>query len=168
MAKVTTVYMNICGTQKELTMDEFLKLREGNPDIRSLRFIPIDNRMYEATPEQYRKWKSEMNRAYYLRRIAKNTEIVSFTRYKDGELLVDQMTSDRSIDVEEVALESCMAAALHIALDKLSAADRDLIGAIYFHNMSDQEYGKKLGISRQAVRKRRMKALARIKKLMRV
>ena len=59
MAKVTEVYMKIDGEQTRFTMKEYLAMRENDVHVRALRFIPMDHRMYEATPDQFREWQKE-------------------------------------------------------------------------------------------------------------
>lgn len=46
MAKVTEVYMFVDGEQKRFSMKKFLIMRNINPSIRKLKFIPVDYRMY--------------------------------------------------------------------------------------------------------------------------
>lgn len=55
MAKITTVYMMIKGEMQPFSMKEYLAMREDDARIRGLKFIPIDSRMYEATPEQFKE-----------------------------------------------------------------------------------------------------------------
>lgn len=59
MAKITTVYMMIKGEMQPFSMKEYLAMREDDARIRGLKFIPIDSRMYEATPEQFKEWQKE-------------------------------------------------------------------------------------------------------------
>lgn len=53
--KITDVYMFNGDKQVRHTMKQFLEMRQNDLPIRALKFIPIDNRMYEATPEQFRE-----------------------------------------------------------------------------------------------------------------
>jgi RNA polymerase sigma factor (sigma-70 family) len=55
---------------------------------------------------------------------------------------------------------------LEVALSNLSDADRKLIDALFFRCISTRKYAKQLGLSDTAIRKRRDRALKKIKKFL--
>ena len=147
-------------------MKQFLEMRQNDPPIRALKFIPIDNRMYEATPEQFREWKREQNRRAYIKRHAPAYIEVSY----DAHMREDGMPACESIareleDVAETAATKVMLESLQAALMQLTAEDRQLVHAIYFEGMTEREYAKQAGISQPAIHKRLTKVLAKTKKI---
>lgn len=164
--KITDVYMFNGDKQVRHTMKQFLEMRQNDPPIRALKFIPIDNRMYEATPEQFREWKREQNRRAYIKRHAPAYIEVSY----DARMREDGMPACESIageleDVAETAATKVMLESLQAALMQLTAEDRQLVHAIYFEGMTEREYAKQAGISQPAIHKRLTKVLAKTKKI---
>lgn len=165
MAKVTEVYMKIGGDQTRFTMKQYLALRENDSHIRSLKFIPIDNRMYEAAPEQFKAWKQEQNRRAYLKASAPEYAVVSYDALmrEDGTPACE-FIQDETEDVAAEATERVMLETLRKALAQLSAEERQLVQALYFDGMTEREYAEIIGISQPAVHKRICKIIGQLKK----
>lgn len=165
MAKVTEVYMLVDGRQARFTMKQYLALRENNPHIRSLKFIPIDNRMYEAAPEQFKAWKQEQNRRAYLKASAPEYAVVSYDALvkEDGTPACEFIPCETA-DVAGEATDQIMLETLRKALAQLSAEERQLVQALYFDGMTEREYAEIIGISQPAVHKRLCKIIAQLKK----
>ena len=165
MAKITEVYMVVDGQQTRFTMNEYISLRENDPHIRALKFIPIDNRMYEATPEQFQEWKREQNRKAYLKTtVPKPTVIPLEATDSDGTQLYEHVP-DQDVDVAKEATLNLMLEALRNALLQLSEDERQLIHALFCEGLTEREYAKVIGISQPAVHKRLVKLLGKLRKL---
>lgn len=164
MAKITEVYIVVNGQQTRFTMDEYLALRENDPHIRALKFIPIDNRMYEATPEQFRAWKSEQNRKAYLKATAPKPMVIPLEATDPDDTQLYEHVPDQDVDVAKEATFNLMLEALRSALLQLSEDERQLIHALFFEGLTEREYAKIIGISQPAVHKRLIKVLSQLKK----
>ena len=161
MAKITEVYMLVDGKQTGFTMQQFQGMRKADPAIRSRRFIPVDNRLYESTPEQFRIWQKD-RKAYKdekKRQEEANTPKFSFISWYD--LDDDSLSTD---DVGETVVESVIASSLRSARERLAPSEQELITALFYDGMTEREYAKILGISQPAVHKRLKKVLAKLKK----
>lgn len=157
MTKITDVYMNIDGEQKHLTMRQFIELREMDPSIKSLKFIPIDNSMYQATPEQFKAWRCEQNRRAYLgKQKTVYSKVPKATHSQDFPV-------DYSVNVEEEVVRLCLQEAVRKAFPQLNAEEQALINAVILHGISEREYAKKIGISQPAVHKRVVRILSQLK-----
>jgi DNA-directed RNA polymerase specialized sigma24 family protein len=77
---------------------------------------------------------------------------------------------DGTVDVESEAIDAVMAEHLFVALEMLPVDDRELIDALFYSDggkgMTEFEYAKSLGISQQAVYKRKLRAFAQIRKML--
>lgn len=166
MAKVTTVYMMIKGEMQPFSMKEYLAMRAGDARIRGLKFIAIDGRMYEATPEQFKAWKKERNRYTYINSDCPEYAIVSFDAIDDDGNSGDAVIADETTDVADEAIARCMRAALYSALDKLLPAERQLIYALYFEQQTEREYAQFAGLASMTVHNRKVRILTKIKKLL--
>ena len=65
--------------------------------------------------------------------------------------------------VEDVVFRKLMADKLHTALMQLTKEERDLIYALFFDEKTESEVAKALGISQQAVHKRKNRILKKLK-----
>lgn len=68
--------------------------------------------------------------------------------------------------VEETALSAVMCCKLYICLDKLSPEERELINRIYFLGYSLRQLSVETGIPYMTIQHRKVKILAKLKKLM--
>jgi len=84
----------------------------------------------------------------------------------DDSLGVDLLVDMDSPSVEDATIAKVMAEKLHRCLGLLPEAEHKLLRALYFEEKSEREYAQTLGITQKAVNKRRHKALAQLKILM--
>ena len=74
--------------------------------------------------------------------------------------------SDEAESVEELAFRNITYDALHKALTLLPDEERRLIVALFFMGKTEREYAELLGVYRNAVHKRKMRILEKLKKLL--
>jgi len=75
----------------------------------------------------------------------------------DVQFLSDELTPEQHIEAQEEVDE------LYCCLDLLNGDERALIDALFFKGLTEQEYALKIGITQQAVNKRKQKILAMLK-----
>ena len=78
------------------------------------------------------------------------------------DLLCDPLQSS----VEEIALYAVMCCKLYMCLDKLSPEERELVNRIYFLGYSLRQLSAETGIPYMTIQHRKVKILAKLKKLM--
>ena len=166
MAKVTEVYMEINSEQTRFTMQEYLAMREKDPHVRTLKFIVIDHRMYEATPEQFKAWKQEQNRRAYLKASAPEYTVVSYAALvnEDGAPACE-FIPDETTDVAEEATMGVMIVRLRKALAQLSSEERQLIQATFLDGLTEREYAATSGIPQKTINDRKRRILLILKKI---
>jgi len=84
----------------------------------------------------------------------------------EDSLGVDLLVDNNSSSVEDAAISSVMAEKLHHCLALLPEGEQNLLYALYFEGQSERKYAKSIGITQKAVNKRRHKALAKLRVLM--
>jgi len=84
----------------------------------------------------------------------------------EDHLGVDLLMDNSSPSVEDAAIASVMAEKLHRCLALLPEGERRLLEKIYFSGMTERQVAQTLGISQNAVNKRRHKILAKLRQLM--
>lgn len=119
--------------------------------------------LYEVSKEKYFEYKEEQNRHDYLKRNEEEAVILSLDSLghdgKDGECFI----ADPNVNVEEEVIHKIMLDKLRTALEKLSAEELLLIDMLYTQMKSEREIASELGISQNAVNKRKSKLLCRLK-----
>lgn len=73
---------------------------------------------------------------------------------------------DFDSDPSELLLKSMMIEKLHSALELLNKADRELIDALFFQEMTERTYAEKKGVYRNAIHKRKQRILENLKNLL--
>ena len=76
-----------------------------------------------------------------------------------AELIMDTATPS----MEELAIAKDLNERLHRIVEALPRAERELIKAIYFEGVTEEDYGKRTGMSQTGVSYRRRKILSKLK-----
>lgn len=79
---------------------------------------------------------------------------------------MDMQFQDESASAEDLAIRNFQAQQLHKALSVLSEDERYLIDQLYFQEKTERELAAQLGVSQNAINKRRQRILERIRGLL--
>ena len=66
---------------------------------------------------------------------------------------------------ENIALEQMKIEALYQAISALSAEEQALVQGLFFEGMTEREYAEKMGVYRNAIHEKKVRAIKKIKKL---
>lgn len=138
----------------------------SSPEGKRRYFIIWDDLVIEAPRDQYNEWLSEEEHYGYLRQFENGWNTVSLYSDlaqdgKDGE----GMIPDPAVDVEHGAIASIRRNALIAALRYLDHQSFYLIYSLYLarHTKTECKLAKEVGISQQAIHKRKRKILSELK-----
>ncbi len=84
----------------------------------------------------------------------------------EDSLGVDLLVDRDSPSVEETAIAKVMTEKLHRCLALLPEGEQKLLHALYFEGQSERKYAETIGITQNAVNKRRHKVLSKLRRLM--
>ena len=91
-------------------------------------------------------------------------EVMSYDALDDGETLGMENIADMSTpSMDDLAIAQELHDRLHHAVEALPKADRELIKAIYFDDLTEKDYAKAVGMSQTGVSYRRRKILSKLK-----
>lgn len=79
---------------------------------------------------------------------------------------MDMQFQDESASAEDLAIRNFQAQQLHKALSVLSEDERYLIDQLYFQEKTERELAAQLGVSQNAINKRRQRILERLRGLL--
>ena len=130
------------------------------------RKIMINGIVFEGTEEGYKKYKEyerERLRNKYLRKLDKENGLASleYLVALGGKGAVEPYDM-----IEEEVIKKLMLERMAIALDRLTKDELYLIKQIYLLNVSQEELGKQLHITQQAISKKLKKVLEKLRMYM--
>jgi len=73
---------------------------------------------------------------------------------------------DYDSDPSELMLKAMMVEKLYSALEHLEKAERELIDALFFQEMTEREFAKKCAVTQATVHKKKQRILEKIKKFL--
>lgn len=121
-------------------------------------YIKIDGQKIEVSKEVYLACHNSYQKQLRdMRRDIKNGLISYDVQMCDGIPLLDQLSSTQT-HIENNNINS-----LYEILRELEKQNREIIFDLFFYGKSEKELAKELGISQQAINKRKKKLLTKIK-----
>lgn len=131
--------------------------------------IKISGKLVEVTAEVYGEYHRMDRYARYQEERDRSHGKTLYSNLDSNELLGEEMIPDQSaLSTEDAAIAHILSEKLHRCLDMLPEGERDLIQALYFDGLTEREYASRIGVSQNAVNKRRHMILVRLKKFMKI
>jgi len=130
-------------------------------------FLPSGETIVEVSEEVYRSFYQMARRERYLLERDKANHVYSYNNL-DGVIENGENVLKCNIHgfTGEEQLKKTQLRLLYRCLESLTQSERALINAIYFEQLSEQEYGRSIGMSQPGVGKRRKKILSKMKTIM--
>lgn len=153
----------------QYTEISFMELQHREKELNGYKekyFLPLHGMLMEVTKEEYKLYYKEKRRERYIAEQAKEVGAFSYDALTTDEFNGEDILVDVNNSPEEEAEQHLMVEMLLGLFQKLNPDEQALIKAIYFDGMSEREYAAKLGIYHNAVHKRKLKILEKLKKLM--
>ena len=126
----------------------------------------IDGKYYEVSKETYQKFKREYDHAKLLQRYENEVYVFSLDAMATEETTGYDVIADLGVNVEEMAVHNLMIEKLRDTMEKLNDEELDLIKQIYVDEKTQREIAAELGISQNAVNKRKIKLLNKLRKFL--
>lgn len=151
------------GTYTEITYKEFKQRELANVAYRNKKFIPLYGVIMEVSEETYKSYYKERRRQKYIDERSKANGEVSYDALDTDELLGVETLVDKHTDVEEQVLWKMTVEELRTAVNRLTAEEKELVVALYIDGLTEREYAKRKGVYHNAIHKRKIKVLAKLK-----
>lgn len=149
------------GNYKEITYSELKQLEQADKF-----FLPLHGMLMEVTEETYRDYYRDKRRQRYIDERSRLNGDVSYNALDTDETLGEDVFADEKTDVEAEVINKMTVAELRKAFLLLSPDERELITAIYIQNLTEREYAKQKGVYHNAVHKRKLRILEKLKKFL--
>lgn len=130
-------------------------------------YIRVPEALVEVSADIYFAYYQEKRRGRTLEEKDERNGVESYDELDTPELTGQEMIPDRSAtSVEDTAIANILHDRLHSCLALLDEPDQHLVQALYFEGLSERKYAKRVGIPQQTISDRKLKILARLKKLL--
>lgn len=154
------------GNYKEITYNELQKLEQTDKSYMVKFFLPLHGMLMEVTEQTYREYYRDKRRQKYIDERSKLNGDVSYNALDTDETLGEDVFADTKTNVEAEVINKMTVAELRKAFLLLSPDERELITAIYIHNLTEREFAKQKGVYHNAVHKRKLRVLEKLKKFL--
>ena len=138
----------------------------NSPEGQGHYFIDMGDVVLETSKAETRKYRAEENHRYYIRSQSENwKEISIYTVADECGCSGEEVVADETQDVEQEVIERMRAETVRKALSQLDAASYQLINSLYLapQQKTEREIAQDLGLSQNAVNKRKKKILKTLK-----
>ena len=125
------------------------------------RIINVCKEVYD----EFRRgeWRIEKNDGKHS---ANETQFSALLGGEDGAYENFHEFIDYDSDPSELLFKAMMIEKLYSAFEHLEKAELELIDALFFQEMTEREYAKKMGVYQSAINKRKLRILEKIKKFL--
>ena len=154
------------GKYKEITYSELQKLEQSDKSYAEKFFLPLYGMLMEVTAETYKAYYKDKRRQKYIDERSLLDGDVSYDALDTDKTLGAEVFADTKTNVEATVINKMTVAELRKAFLLLSPDERELITAIYIQNLTEREYAKQKGVYHNAVHKRKLRILEKLKKIL--
>lgn len=151
---------------EEITYSELCLRKDTDIRYQEKKFVPLHEMLMEVTPEQYADFYRTKNRQRYLdRRSAENRDIsidmLTTDDFNGADILIDTAEP-----LDEQVIRKVMTDKLIATLSLLSEDEQELIRKLFYEGLTEREYAAEKGIYHNAVHKKKVRILEKLKKLL--
>lgn len=166
MAKFIKCFERFEGGYREISYSLLFVDGECNPEYTGRYFLPMDGYLLEVPQEDYVDFYKKKRRRKYTREESALHGEISYNAIDDDELTGEELLRDIFTDVEDEAVTNVMVFKLRQALLALSEKEMELVVALFFHEKSERKLSEETGVPNMTVHDRKVKVLAKLKKLL--
>ena len=130
-------------------------------------YIVIDREKVFVTEEIYKTYRQMKRQERTQAEKDTRNGLISYEMFTTETIPGEELLCDPlQTSVEETALSSVMCYKLNMSLDKLPPEERELVNSIYFLGYSLRQLSAETGVPYMTIQHRKVKILAKLKKLM--
>lgn len=157
------VFILESGEYIELTYEEFESRKTNDPTYEDRFFIPVQGFLLEVSQECYEDFYRAKEREKYLRKLDAKFGLLSIDAFDTEDDNGTDYIQAETEDVAETVAHLLLLDKLRSVIPMLTESEKELIQAMYFNGLSEREYAKVCGVNRNAIHKRKLRILAKLK-----
>ena len=151
------------GEYIELTNEEFKLRKENDPTCADRHFIPIQGFLTEVRKEDYQDFYRAKEREAYLKKLDAKYGLLSIDAFDTDDDNGTDYIADDTEDVAETIAHRLLLDKLRSVILMLTEKEQELIQAMFFQGLSESEYANRCGVNHNAIHKRKLRILAKLK-----
>ncbi len=160
--EITSVFIIEANRYIEITYQEFTNRYVSDESYKGKYFICVHEKLLEVSQDDYTQYYKELERNKYLKKLDIMHGLVSMDDIDNVEAANCESCEDIAASVERSLMQKKLAE----CLSKLTDEERDLINAIFFNNMTERDYAAQKGVYHNAIHKKKIRILKKLKKLL--
>ena len=154
------------GKYIEMSYEEFNRRKQEDESYQMKRFLSLHGMLMEVTEEDYVSYYKDKRRQRYIEERAKKFGTFSYDAFTTDEFNGEDILVDSVTDISKEVEHHLMLEKLLNVFQGLTSDEQALVKAIYFDGLSEREYAAQLGVYPNAVHKRKVRILEKLKKMM--
>lgn len=150
----------------EMPYEEFTRRKQEDESYQMKRFLSLHGMLMEVTEEDYISYYKDKRRQRYIEERAKKFGTFSYDALTTDEFNGEDILVDSDSDISKEVEQQLMIEKLLNVFQGLTPDEQALVKAIYFDGLSEREYAAQLSVYPNAVHKRKVRILEKLKKMM--
>ena len=127
-------------------------------------FLYLHDCKFEVSKKDYVDYWKMMRRQKYLREMDEARELVSYNAMDSCKFSGEEYLVDTGESVEDKAIKNILLGKLKACLDKLTGEEKRFILLVFSGEHTQSNMGRQLGMSQQAISKRKEKIIRKLRK----
>ena len=160
------VFVLVHGEYQEISLDEHYISREKDEQYQQKKFISLHGAIMEVSESDYIAFYREKRREKYLEECANARGDLSYDALNTDEFVGENIVVAQGDELFEVVWRALLLDKLRLAIPMLTETEKDLIHSLYFMDLSERECAQKYAVSHNAIHKRKLRILSKLKKLL--
>lgn len=154
------------GQYIEISYDELQYRTENQNEYKEKVFIPLHGMLMEVSKEEYKAFYKNARRQKYLNELSIENGDISYDMLTTDEFIGRDILVAEKTDVSELVENKIMVDKLRECISLLSDDEKELVTALFFNGFTEREYAKKKGVYHNAIHKKKLRILSKLKKLL--
>lgn len=160
------VFIKSNNGYEELSYQEFYSLWKTDEKYRDKLFLPLYGMLMEVTRKEYEEFYRNQRRQKYINESAEKKSEISFDALVTDGFNGEELLIDPGEGIADLVERNLMRQALQKALHMLTTDEQHLIQSVFFEGMTEREYASAMGVCRNTIHKRKVRILAKLKKIL--
>lgn len=152
------------GRYIEISYEELCNRSESDASYTNRRFLPLHGMLMEVDENEYKEFYRNSRRQRYLEELSKENREFSFDMLTTDDFNGQDILSDTKTDVYQFVERKMTIEKLQKGILLLTEEEQKLIQEIYYEGLTEREIAKKQGIYHNAVHKKKIRILDKLKK----
>lgn len=128
-------------------------------------YLPAEGNLIEVSHEVYKAFYKLSDHENYLEKKDAKKGKILFSELDTDETVGEAMLPDiGAVSIEDLAIANIMSAKLKRCIALLPPTDQALIEAIFYDGLSERAYADLIGVSQNAVNKRKRRIIEKLQK----